>query len=102
MPESIESQFHVGLVLSSAYPQSQSSGASALDALLKIASDDFFGAVELSAIDDPGARREAHSLLEASHLDAILGAGDAIEQQGLNLNAEDERERERAVAVARS
>jgi sugar phosphate isomerase/epimerase len=102
MPGWIESQFHVGLFLPTAYPESAAGGAALLDALLKTATDEFFGAVELGAVSDAGMRQEARGILDASHMDVIFAAQLAILDQQLNLNAEEERERERAVEVCRA
>jgi sugar phosphate isomerase/epimerase len=101
MPGWIESQFHVGLFLPAAYPESATGGAAVIDALVKTATDDFFGAVELGAIADAGLRQEARGILEASHMDVIFAGQLAILGQQLNLNAEEERERERAVEACR-
>src|SRR6266487_3277650 len=101
MPGWIESQFHVGLFLPAAYPASATDGAAVLEALVKTATDDFFGAVELGAIADAGLRQEARGILDASHMDVIFAAQLAVLGQQLNLNAEEERERERAIEVCR-
>jgi sugar phosphate isomerase/epimerase len=97
MPGWIESQFHVGLVLPAAYPETMTGGGAVLDALVRTAADDFFGAVELGAIADAGVRREARGILDASHLDVVFAAQPAILGERLNLNADDDGERQRAV-----
>jgi len=101
MPGWIESQFHVGLFLPAAYPESAEGRAGVLEALVSTATDDFFSAVELASIPDAAVRREARGILEASHMDVLFAAQPAILAQRLNLNAEEQREREQAVEACR-
>src|SRR5437762_227465 len=80
----IESQFHVGLFLPAAYPESATDGAAVLKALVKTATDDFFGAVELGAIADAGLRLRPGACfrLHPGHYAGAAGPGNRQETAG--------------------
>src|SRR5688572_17622172 len=101
MAEPIESHARVGVVHFAAYPQCAGGEGPILESLTRIAEDDFFGAVEITAIRDPAVRKEARGLLDSSHMDVIFGCQPAILGQKLSLSSLDRAEQERAVAVCR-
>ena len=89
MKESIHKYFKVGTLQWMSFPKS-----APLDALLAIARDDFFDAVELKSY---GAEKEqAKAILEQSHLTVCYGAHPRQLSEKLNPNALDETERKRA------
>ena len=89
MKESIHKYFKVGTLQWMSFPKS-----APLDALLAIARDDFFDAVEIKSY---GAEKEqAKAILEQSHLTVCYGAHPRQLSEKLNPNALDEAERKRA------
>lgn len=89
MKESIHKYFKVGTLQWMSFPKS-----APLDALLAIARDDFFDAVEIKSY---GAEKEqAKAILEQSHLTVCYGAHPRQLSEKLNPNALDETERKRA------
>ena len=94
MKETIHAYFQVGLIQWMSYPRS-----APLDSLRKIASDDFFDAIELCGCKDDRTRDEARKLLEQSHLKVCYGAQPHLLGPGLNPNHLDEGERKKAEAV---
>jgi len=101
MAEPIESHARVGVVHFAAYPQCAGGEGPILESLARIAEDEFFGAVEVTAISDPAVRREARALLDGSHMDVIFGCQPAILGHKLSLSALDRAEQERAIAACR-
>ena len=90
MRESLHEYFQIGTLQWMSYPD-----LAAADAVRKIASDDYFDAVEISPI--PKARRsEVKKLLEQSHLRVSYGAHCAQLQAGWNPNSLAEEERQYA------
>jgi sugar phosphate isomerase/epimerase len=101
MADPMESHFRPGVVHFAAYPQVMGGDGPILETLSRIAEDDFFGAVEVTAINDASVRRSVRTMLESSHLDVIFGCQPAILSQKLNLSAIDRTAREHAVKVCR-
>src|ERR1700736_874999 len=97
MAEAIESQCRVGVVLAMAYPELAGGEGPMLERLGAILGDDFFGAVEVSRINDERQRREARAALESAGVDVVFAAQPAILGEKLDLNAADLAERQRAV-----
>lgn len=101
MAEPIESYCRVGVVHFAAYPQCAGGEGPILETLGRIGEDEFFGAVEVTAMRDPALRREARALLDASHMDVIFGCQPAILTEKLSLSSPDRAEQERAVTACR-
>ena len=97
MQESMYKFMKVGLIHFMAYPQVIRGDGPILEALQKIAEDDFFTAVEVSWIKDEKVRNKAKKLLEVSHLTVAYGAQPRLLVNNLNLNSFDEEERKKAV-----
>lgn len=70
-----------------------------LDSIKRIASDDFFDAIEITKFADDEKREAAKKLLAQSHLKVCYGAQPRILGPKLNPNAVDEEERKKAEAT---
>jgi sugar phosphate isomerase/epimerase len=94
MRESIHKYFKVGLIAFMAYPgMLRGEDPNTLDNLWKIATDDYFDAIEVTWIKDPETRKDAARMLEASHMTICYGAQPRLLTTGLNANHLDEAER---------
>jgi len=91
MRDSIHKYFQMGTILWMSYPRTK-----VLDAVKKVASDDFFDALEITQNKDEKERAEEKYLLEQSHLKVCYGAQPRLLGPKLNPNAIDETEREKA------
>jgi sugar phosphate isomerase/epimerase len=88
----LHSEMKVGIVHFMAYPQA-ARGEQVVETIGKIVNDDFFGAIEVTAINDATVRAEAAQLLEASGLVVGYG-GQPIElNEKLDINSLDESRR---------
>ncbi len=91
MQESIHKYFQVGTIRFMSFPKS-----SIVDSIRKIAADDYFDAIEISACSDDAERKEVKKLLEQSHLTVCYGAQPLLIGPGLNPNDVDEKGRKAA------
>ncbi|MCL4425626.1 MAG: sugar phosphate isomerase/epimerase [Firmicutes bacterium] len=92
----------LGIVLFKAFPEIEFGSGSYLEALRRIAADDFWTAVEVGWMKDVRIRNEARRIIEESHLDVYYATQPAILSQKLNLNSFDPLERKKAVAAVRN
>jgi sugar phosphate isomerase/epimerase len=72
-------------------------GGPLLEKLGRVLEDDFFGAVEITRINDEKTRREARAMLDGAGVDVIFAAQPVILGEKLDLNAGDPAARKRAV-----
>ena len=68
-----------------------------VETVTRIATDPFFGAIEVSWIKDPEVRREVARILELGHLDVVFCAGPPILIDKMDLNSEREGARKEAI-----
>jgi sugar phosphate isomerase/epimerase len=85
-----------GIVSFKAFPIEQGTGP-IIEALLTLAEDPFFSAIEVGWMKDPVVRDEARVILAQSHLEVCYGAQPAMFSQKLNINALDADARRRAI-----
>ena len=97
MRDSWHSYFKPGIIHFMAYPETIKGDGPILETLEKIATDDFFTAVEVTWINDPKVRKEAADLLAASQLEVAFGSQPMFLTTKLDLNALDSSERAKAV-----
>lgn len=88
MRESIHRYFRVGTISWMSFPN-----LSAVDAVKRVARDDYFDAIEITQCHSPEEREEIKGLLEQSHLKVCYGAQPRLLGPGLNPNAIEEDER---------
>lgn len=93
MRESIHKYFDVGAIQWMSYPPA---GTGVIEAIKRIACDDFFDAIEICQFNDDAKRAEAKKVLECSHMRIGYGAQTRILGGGLNPNDIDEAGREKA------
>ena len=93
MKDPIQKYFDVGTIQWMTYPP-QTYPVS--EALKKIACADYFGAVEITHIEDMEARRQVREMLRQSHLRVSYGAQPALLGTGLNPNDLDDDKRLKA------
>ncbi|MEL7610438.1 MAG: TIM barrel protein [Bacillota bacterium] len=100
MRDSIHKYFQVGLISFMAYPANmRGTDENVLDALRKVAYDDYFNAIEVNWIKDDALRAEAAKLLKTSHLKVCYGAQPRLLTTGLNTCDIDEKGRKAAEAT---
>ena len=88
MRESIHRYFRIGTISWMSFPN-----LSAVDAVKRVARDDYFDAIEITQCHSPEEREEIRGLLEQSHLKVCYGAQPRLLGPGLNPNAIEEDER---------
>lgn len=98
MDKSIHEFMKVGLVQFMAYPSVMKGDGPIEETLKKIASDDYFDAVEVTWINDKRVREKARNIIETSHLTVAYGGQPRLLTAGLNVNHLNEDERLKAVA----
>ena len=91
MVESIHKYFQMGTIQWMSFPRKN-----VLDAIQRIASDDFFDAIEISHFANDDERRKAKEMLEQAHMRVCFGAQPMLLGSGLNPNDLDEDGRLRA------
>ena len=100
MRESIHKYFKVGLISFMAYTANmRGEDPGIVDAIRKVAVDDYFDAIELNWIKDGDKRAQVAKLLEVSHLTVCYGAQPSLLTTGMNANHLDEAERKKAEAT---
>ena len=94
MKDSIHKYFQVGTIQWMSHPNYE-----IIDSLKKIATDDFFDAVEVCKFTDDEKRKQAKELLAQSHLKVCYGAQPRLLGPKLNPNDIDEAGRQAAEAT---
>jgi len=97
MNESIKKYMKVGTIHFMSYPECIKGEGPILETLRKIASDDYFDAVELTWIKDPAIRLQAIDLIGASGLTVAYGSQPRHLTTGLNINHLDDAQRRAAL-----
>jgi len=95
--EPIVKYFHVGLIHPMAYPSVMKGEGPVLETLKKILEDEYFGAVEVTWIQDPKVRAMAAEMLRCAHVDIIFAGQPPLLTQKLDLNSADESARQMAI-----
>ncbi len=88
--------FHLGLIHSMAYPEAKSE-AEIIDSVKKILTDEFFQALEVSALLGEKVLEKVAQMCEVAKVELLIAAGPLVLSQRLNLNAEEKEERKRAL-----
>ena len=89
----------VGIVQFMIYPSVMKGEGPVVETITKIAADDFFGAMEITHVADPEARKQVASIIAQSHMAVGYGAQPVLLSRGLNLNHLDQAERMKAVTA---
>lgn len=88
----------VGLVHFMAFPETMRGHGPILETIKKVVLDDYFSAIEITTVNDPGVRQKVKSLLESSHMQVAFAAQPRLLTTGLNLNDTNEEGRQKALA----
>ncbi len=94
MKDPIQKYFQVGTIQWMSHPTYD-----VLDSIKKIASDDFFDAIEITKFTDDEVRDKAKKMLQTSHLKVCYGAQPRLLGPKLNPNDIDEEKRKLAEAT---
>lgn len=93
MRDSIQKYFQMGTILWMSFPPER---YNQVEAVGRIAGDEFFTALEVTQVRDDGEREQYKKLLEQSHMKVCYGAQPRLLGTGLNPNHLDEVERRKA------
>jgi len=97
-----ESSLTLSVVHFMAYPECMGGSGPIVETLTKLALDDFFGAAEVTWIEDPAVRTRVREIAEQSRLQLGFGAQPMLLMPKLSLNDLDEAGRRRAVERIRA
>jgi sugar phosphate isomerase/epimerase len=86
MNESLYKYMKVGLVHFMAYPSTIKGEGPVVETIRKIILDDYFSAIEITTVKDPGEREAVRKMLESSHMAVAYGAQPRLLTTGLNIN----------------
>jgi sugar phosphate isomerase/epimerase len=92
----------VGVVLGMSFPGAVEGGEPFLEALQKIAEDEFFDLVEIASLKEEAIRKRARELIGSSRLQVGFSGAATLLPGKYNLNAFEEEKRNEAVKVALS
>ncbi|HHV62302.1 MAG TPA: TIM barrel protein [Firmicutes bacterium] len=99
MRDSMYRYMKVGLIHFMAYPQVMKGEGPIIETLTRIAEDDYFNAVEVTWMKDPGVRQAARKLLTEAHMTVAYGGQPRTLTTGLDINALDPAVREKTIAT---
>jgi len=99
MTESIHKYMQVGLIQFMAYPSTIRGEGPILETVKRIASDDYFTAIELTQIQDDAVRKEVKKILNTANMAIAFGAQPMLLTRGLNINNLDKAGRQEAVDI---
>jgi sugar phosphate isomerase/epimerase len=97
MREPLTSYFKVGIVQFMAYPACLKGEGPVSEDVRKIVEDEFFQAIEVSWVKDPGERKKVADLLRQSHLTVGFGAQPSLLTTGYDLNHLEPKTRQMAI-----
>ncbi len=99
MQESWHRYLRLGIVHFMAFPAVTRGTGPYVETLRQLATDEFFGAVEVGWVDSEAERGAAASLLRESHLSVAFAAQSALLVTKSDLNAPDDKARRSAVTL---
>lgn len=97
MNTSFKEYMKTGIILHMAYNGLAAGEGPILESLYKIATDDYFDAVEITHIKDDTIRKQAVEMIGISNLDVAYGGQPLLLTTGLNINHLDPFERQKAI-----
>ncbi len=92
----------IGLVHFMAYPTTIRGEGPIVESIRKLATDEYFNAIEITTIKDPESRRQVKEMLTTSHMTVTYGGQPRLLTTGLNINDLNEEGRQKALAVLRA
>ena len=97
MNEPLCKYMKVGLVHFMAYPATIKGEGPILETIKRLATDEYFTAIEITTIKDPNERLAVKKMLETSHMTIAYGAQPRLLTTGLNINDLNEEGRQKAL-----
>ena len=97
MNEPLCKYMKVGLVHFMAYPATIKGEGPILETIKRLATDEYFTAIEITTIKDPKERLAVKKMLETSHMTIAYGAQPRLLTTGLNINDLNEEGRQKAL-----
>ncbi len=94
-------RFHMGLIHFMAYPDAKTE-EEIISTVKKVLVDEFFQAVEISALIDENILKRIGELCEVAKVELLLAAQPLVLSQKLDLNSADESERTKAVEAIKN
>jgi len=98
MVESIHKYAKIGLIHFMAYPSTIKGEGPIEETIRKIATDDYFDAIEITWIKNEEARIKVKKMLDSSHLTVAYGGQPRLLTTGQNINDIDQDRRQLAIA----
>ena len=99
MNEPMKKYMKTGIIHFMSYPETMRGEGPILETVKKIATDDYFDAIEISWNKDPTSRKAMKDILSASGMTVAYGAQPRLLTTGLNINDLDEAGRQKALAT---
>lgn len=99
MNASFKQYMKTGIILHMAYNGLAAGEGPILESLYKIATDDYFDAVEITHIKDETTRKKAAEMINISHMDVAYGGQPLLLINGLNINHLNPIERQKAINI---
>lgn len=97
MNESMYKYMKVGIIHFMIFPGTINGKGPVVETVRRLASDDYFNALEVTWIKDPDSRKKVAQMLKTSHMAVAYGAQPRLLTTGLNINDTVEEERLKAV-----
>lgn len=97
MKESFNKYMKTGIILHMIYGGLATGEGPILESLMKIVTDEYFEAVEVTQIKDNETRRKAAKMIQQAHMTVAYGGQPRLLTTGLNINDLDEEARRRAI-----
>ena len=101
MVRGIEGLCRVGIIHPMIYPEVAKGEGPILETLGRLLADDYFGAVEVTWMQDPQVRAQARAMAEQAGVDLVFAGQPPLLSQQLNLNSPEEAARKAAIAQCR-
>ena len=99
MNESLHKYMKVGLIHFMAYPATMKGEGPIVETVKKVALDDYFDVIEVTAMNDPAARAEVAKMLKSAHMTVAYGGQPMLLTRGLNINDLNEEGRQKAITI---
>lgn len=98
MNEALCKYMKVGLVHFMAFPETIKGEGPVVESIKKVATDEYFTAIEITTIKDPAVRETVKKMLQTSKMTVTYGGQPRLLTTGLNINDLNEEGRQKALA----
>jgi len=97
MKDSLYRYMKPGIVHFMAFPSVIKGDGPVVETVRKIATDEYFTAIEITTVKDPGQRAIVKNMLRTSHMTVCYGGQPRLLTNGLNVNDLDKTHRDKAI-----